>query len=70
MTVEMTLEEAKLLIAVLLYAESSAQVLDNDAMTLAIRDLRHWRTALLVAYLRHASAPATNAVGQRTDNPI
>ncbi len=51
MNVEMTLEEAEILIAVLTFAEGAALV-GNPPIGEALKELRPWRSALLMAYLR------------------
>ena len=51
MTVEMTLVEAELLIAILTGAEGSFAV-TNPPLVAALRDLRPLRSALMQAYLR------------------
>lgn len=58
MTVELTQEEAELLIAILTYAEGHA-LMDSDAVSRALQALRPWRSALLQCYLRHRLAPTT-----------
>ena len=63
MTVEMTLPEAELLIAILTGAEGAFAVA-NPPLVAALRDLRAWRTALVQSYLREriGSAQADPAV--------
>ena len=51
MTVEMTLPEAELLIALLTGAEGAFAVV-NPPLVKALEYLRPWRSALLQAYLR------------------
>jgi hypothetical protein len=51
MTVEMTITEAELLIAILTGAEGAFAVV-NPPLVEALDALRPWRTALLQAYLR------------------
>ena len=51
MTVELTLEEAELLISLLTGAEGAFMVA-NPPLVTALEDLRPWRTALLRTYLR------------------
>lgn len=60
MTVELTREEAEILIAVLTYAEGAALV-ENPAMTEAIYALRPWRSALLRVYLSQVGNGNQNA---------
>lgn len=62
MTVEMTPQEAELLIAILRGAED-AFAGSNEALSLVLADLRTWRSALLLAYMREraATSPATSA---------
>jgi len=50
-TVELTREEAELLIAVLTYATGAALV-ENPSIVTALNLLHPWRRALLMAYLR------------------
>lgn len=50
MTVEMTLPEAELLIAILTGAEGAFAVV-HPPLVKALEDLRPWRSALLQAYL-------------------
>ena len=51
MTVELTKEEAQILIAVLIFAEGvSAET--NPAMVEALKGLRSWRTALMLSFMR------------------
>jgi hypothetical protein len=52
MTIELTQNEAELLIAILTFAEGNALALQNPAMSVAIADLRHWRSRLMEVYLR------------------
>jgi len=51
----MTADEAKLLIAVLTAADNEL----TGPIALALRDLREWRSALLLAYLREERHAAT-----------
>lgn len=55
MTVELTIAEAELLIAVLAAADQQF----DGAIALALRDLRPWRSALLQAYLRERTGTVT-----------
>jgi len=55
MTVELTLHEAELLIAILTGAEGAFAVVQPELVE-ALKDLRAWRRALLTAYLREARA--------------
>jgi hypothetical protein len=50
MTVELKRSEAEILIALLHWAETT--ILPDQPMALALADLREWRSALLLAYLR------------------
>lgn len=50
MSVEMTLQEAELLIAVLTFAEGVA-LAEAPAITAALRDLWAWRSALMGQYV-------------------
>ena len=55
MTVEITPNEAELLIAVLTHAENTTALKllpQDEAIGLALVDLRAWRRALLLAYVR------------------
>lgn len=55
MTVELTPAEAELLIAVLQHAENTTAFElhpHDEAMGRALKDLRSWRSALLLAYVR------------------
>jgi len=60
MTVEMTVAEAELLIAILTGAEGAFAVTSRE-LVLALEDLRPWRTALMRSYLhqRMATVPTT-----------
>ena len=62
MTIELTRDEAKLLIAILTFAEGEAREV-NPPLTRAIGDLRTFRSALLVAYLRSHESPVTADAG-------
>ena len=53
MTVELTAEEAQILIAVLTFAEGVA-LGENPGITAAMKVLRPWRSVLLLTYLREA----------------
>ena len=57
MTVEMTLNEAELLIAILTGAEGAFAV-TNPLLVEALKELRPMRSALLQAYLRARLQPA------------
>ena len=57
MTVEMTLNEAELLIAILTGAEGAFAV-TNPPLVEALKDLRPMRRALLETYLRARLQPA------------
>lgn len=49
-TIELTQDEAEIVIAVLVYAEGSA-ALDNPGMAEALRVLQPWRSELLRRYM-------------------
>ena len=57
MTVEMSQDEATILIAVLVFAEGAA-LYEAPAITEALKVLRPWRSALLSAYLAERMAQA------------
>lgn len=65
MTVELTPEEAEILIAVLTYAEGAALV-ENPAITNALHALRPWRSALLRAFLSRENVQAMFAAERVT----
>lgn len=52
MVVELTRDEAEILIAVLTYAEGAALCMMNESITSALKALRPWRSALLGAYIK------------------
>lgn len=54
MTVEMSRQEAEILIAVLTFAEGAA-LTENPSMVNALQVLRPWRSALLRAYVSHVA---------------
>lgn len=62
MTVELTLDEAQIVIAVLTYAEGEA-LIGAPAITEALRALRPWRRSLLISYLREAEARSHERAG-------
>lgn len=68
MTVEMTLEEAKIVIAVMTYAEGNSLV-NSEAIHLALRELRPWRTALLLAFLRAERPTTTPDLSEQVETP-
>ena len=63
MTIEMTLSEAELLIALLTGAEGAFAAV-NPPLVVALNDLRQWRSVLLQTYLHErigiGTAPAIN----------
>jgi hypothetical protein len=62
MTIELTVPEAEIMIAVLVFAEGAAEG-SVPAIAEALKVLRPWRSALLIAYLRaRADAPVSSAV--------
>jgi hypothetical protein len=58
MTIDVSRDEAVLIIAILTFAEGAAME-SNPSIAEALRILRPWRSKLLMAYLRAGQEPET-----------